>query len=105
LSLSLPSFIASIATDDTPPVDDPPLRALWLDAKGDWDGAHKCVDVREDADSMWVHAYLHRKEGDPWNARYWYARASRPAQDGPLQQEWTQIATALLAALRKGDCP
>jgi hypothetical protein len=83
----------------TAPPDDPPLRALWLDARGDWDGAHKCVDTWDDANSMWVHAYLHRKEGDVANARYWYARAGRPPQDGPLDEEWAEIATALLAAL------
>jgi hypothetical protein len=103
LSLSLSTFIASIAAGDPPRVDSAPLRALWLDARGDWDGAHKCVDVREDADSMWVHAYLHRKEGDLWNARHWYARAGRPPRDGSLEDEWTALATALLAALPKGD--
>ncbi len=90
---TLSSFRASAA-----PPDEPPLRALWLDARGDWDGAHKCVDVLEDKDSMWVHAYLHRKEGDVSNARYWYARAGRPPQDGPLEDEWTEIAGALLSA-------
>jgi hypothetical protein len=82
----------------TTPPDDPPLRALWLDARGDWDGAHKCVDARDDASGMWVHAYLHRKEGDLANARYWYARAGRTPQQGPLDEEWAEIATALLAA-------
>jgi hypothetical protein len=95
--LSLPSFLASIQSGDAPPLS-APLRALWLDARGDWDGAHKCVDVREDKDSCWTHAYLHRKEGDQWNARYWYARAGRPPREGPLEEEWREIAAALLAA-------
>lgn len=101
MPLTLAEFRASLATDAPGPFS-PALQALWLDAKGDWDGAHKCVDVREDKDSMWVHAYLHRKEGDLWNARYWYARAGRPSQDGPLDAEWAAIATVLLAAPPSG---
>jgi hypothetical protein len=97
MSLSLPSFLASIQSGESPPLP-APLRALWLDARGDWDGAHKCVDVREDKDSCRVHAYLHRKEGDLSNARYWYARAGRPFCEGPLEEEWREIAAALLAA-------
>ncbi|WP_442755294.1 hypothetical protein ACNHKD_01110 [Methylocystis sp. JAN1] len=96
MSLSLQSFLASIRSGDRPPLP-MPLRALWLDARGDWAGAHKCVDMRQDKDSCWVHAYLHRKEGDLWNARYWYARAGRPPREGPLEEEWREIAAALLA--------
>ncbi len=98
MSRTLADFRASLDAPDRPPPE-APLRALGLDARGDWDGAHKCVDVRDDADSMWVHAYLHRKEGDLGNARSWYARAGRPPQTTPLEQEWAEIATALLAAL------
>lgn len=94
---TLEDFRASLSGGE-PPTLTPPLRALWRDASGDWDSAHKCVDVRDDADSMWVHAYLHRKEGDLSNARYWYARAGRPPCDAPPDAEWAEIATALLAA-------
>jgi hypothetical protein len=80
----------------TPPALPPPLLALWHDAKGDWDGAHKCVDTSGEADAMWVHAYLHRKEGDLANARYWYARAGRPPATGPLETEFAAILAALL---------
>jgi hypothetical protein len=97
--LTLADFRASLDADAPPPTLTPALQALWRDARGDWDGAHTCVDVREDKDSMWAHAYLHRKQGEFGNARYWYARAGRPPQDGPLDAEWTAIATALLAAL------
>lgn len=98
MPLTLADFRASLAEDAPPPLT-PALLALWLDAKGDWDGAHKCVDERDEKDSMWAHAYLHRKEGDLWNAHYWYARAGRPPQEGPLDAEWAAIAAALLAAL------
>ena len=101
MSLTLSTFIASLTGGDPPPLA-APLRALWLDARGDRDGAHNCVDVREDAASMWVHAYLHRKEGDLSNARYWYARAGRPPAQGPFADEWETIARALLAASGQG---
>jgi hypothetical protein len=88
-------FRASLAAA-TPPALSPPLLALWRDAKGNWDGAHRCVDTRDDAPSMWVHAFLHRKEGDLGNARYWYARAGRPPATGPLETEFAAILAALL---------
>jgi hypothetical protein len=99
VTLSLSSFLASIDAETEPSLEAAPLRALWFDARGDWDGAHKCVDVREDKASMWVHAYLHRKEGDLGNAGYWYARAGREPRDCPLAEEWGEIATALLGEL------
>ena len=97
----LSSFEKAIA--DGPPPDDlsPPPPALWLDARDDWSAAHKCVDELDrpgvDADAMWVHAYLHRKEGDAENAGHWYRRAGRPVAVGALAEEWRVIAAALLA--------
>lgn len=73
-----------------------PLQALWHDRKGDWDTAHEIVQNASDSDSAWVHAYLHRKEGDYNNARYWYRRSGQPEFSGTLQEEWKQIATDLL---------
>jgi hypothetical protein len=96
VTLSLSAILASIAADAAPPAEAPPLRALWFDARGDWNRAHKCVDELADPDSMWVHAYLHRKEGDAWNAGYWYRRAGRPPHGGELSQEWREIASALI---------
>jgi len=72
------------------------LRALWHAAKGDWDAAHKLVQDAKSSDAAWVHAYLHRVEGDLSNAGYWYHRAGRPKQNGALDVEWSAIATALL---------
>ena len=75
----------------------PPLvRALWHDATGDWDRAHAVAQDVETADGAWVHAYLHRKEGDLGNAGYWYRRAGKPPATGSLEAEWRQIAAALL---------
>ena len=74
----------------------PALAALWWDAKGDWNKAHEFAQQSESADNAWVHAYLHRKEGDAANAAYWYQRAGRAVFKGPLEEEWRQIASALL---------
>jgi len=69
----------------------PVLKSLWYDAKGDWTQAHAQVDHLRDLDSAWVHAYLHRKEGDLWNADYWYARAKKIRPSCSLQEEWENL--------------
>jgi hypothetical protein len=72
------------------------LVALWWAGKNDWDKAHKLVMSEDGADCAWVHAYLHRLEGDLDNARYWYRQAHRPAAAGELPDEWAAIVAALL---------
>jgi hypothetical protein len=62
---------------------------------GDWDQAHKIVQDEGDANSAWVHAYLHRVEGDLGNASYWYRQAGRPVANDSLDAEWERIAAAL----------
>jgi hypothetical protein len=74
------------------------LQALWYEAKGDWPAAHRLAQAEDDAAGAWVHAYLHRVEGDLANAGYWYRRAGRPVGTQPLAEEWAAIAAALLAA-------
>jgi len=71
--------------------------ALWWDAKGDWNAAHECAQADEGAAGSWVHAYLHRKEGDAGNAAYWYRRAGKPVAVTSLEAEWRALAQALLA--------
>jgi hypothetical protein len=74
------------------------LQALWWDAKGDWNKAHECAQADEGNPSCdWVHAYLHRKEGDASNARYWYGRAGKPVAKGTLPEEWRAVVQALIA--------
>lgn len=73
-----------------------PLAGLWWDAKGNWTRAHECAQQVEDGDGAWVHAYLHRKEGDQSNAAYWYSRSGKPFCREPLDVEWLQIAQTLL---------
>jgi hypothetical protein len=75
----------------------PPLAALWWAAKHDWEKAHKLAQDDAGSDAAWVHAYLHRVEGDLPNARYWYGVAGKPAASNALDAEWTAIVTALLA--------
>jgi len=75
----------------------PPLRALWWAARGDWTRAHDTIDDSEAPDGMWVHAHLHRQEGDQSNARYWYDRAGKPEFTGSIEEEWTAIASELLS--------
>ncbi|MDF5736562.1 MULTISPECIES: hypothetical protein [unclassified Nostoc] len=72
------------------------LQAMWYDKKGDWNKAHEILGNASDADSAWVHAYLHRKEGDLYNARFWYQRSGQPEFLGELSQEWEQITSVLL---------
>src|SRR5947207_11373116 len=80
-----------------PPTDlTPPLEALWWAAKGDWDKAHKIVMDQETAQAAWVHAYLHRVEGDLPNARYWYGQARREVASGALEAECVTISADLL---------
>jgi hypothetical protein len=85
-------------TSPTPPAGLPAaVLALWHDARGDWDAAHRVAQDIDGADGSWVHAYLHRKEGDLSNAAYWYRRAGRAPASGSLDDEWTAIVSALLA--------
>jgi hypothetical protein len=76
----------------------PPLAALWWAAKGDWDAAHKIVQDESDANSAWVHAYLHRVEGDLSNAGYWYRQAGQPVAMDSLQAEWERIVSSLTSS-------
>ena len=71
----------------TPPAGvSPALAAMWHEAKGDWAAAHRLAQAEDDADGAWVHAYLHRVEGDLANAGYWYRRAGKPASEQPLRR-------------------
>ena len=78
------------------------LKGLWWDAKGDWTRAHECAQMDETQGGAWVHAYLHRKEGDRDNAAYWYRRAGKPMADEELQQEWLNVAKELLSGGLEG---
>jgi len=72
-----------------------PVEALWWAAKGDWEKAHTIVMNDESREAAWVHAYLHRVEGDLPNAGYWYRTAGKPVASGALDDEWDAIVSAL----------
>jgi hypothetical protein len=93
-------FRASLSGAAPVPELDAPLAALWWAAKGGWDQAHRIVQDEVTADAAWVHAYLHRVEGDTGNAGYWYRRAGRPVAAGPLETEWERMVSSLLGAGR-----
>ena len=95
--MDLEEFRASLSGTAPPPGLGSALRALWRDAQGDWDRAHELSNDAGVAGD-WVHAYLHRKEGDLSNADYWYRRAGRERPDLSLEQEWAAIARELLAS-------
>jgi hypothetical protein len=87
---------------DAAPAPDlaPTLAAMWWAAKGDWDKAHSIAHDEATSDGAWVHAYLHRVEGDLGNAGYWYRQAGKPDASGPLEAEWDQIVQSLLGNSR-----
>jgi hypothetical protein len=94
--ITLAEFQRSLSKRAPPAGLAPPLAALWWAGKNDWEQAHSIVMNDDGADAAWIHAYLHRVEGDLANARYWYAQAHRTPATGPLPQEWQEIAAAFL---------
>ena len=72
------------------------LKALWYDAKDNWQKAHELIQDMEDKSAAWIHAYLHRKEGDIWNADYWYNRAGKKRPSVSLLEEWKDLVQAML---------
>lgn len=94
--MNLAEFQLSQAQPAPPPGLPLALQSLWFDAKGDWEKAHELAQQDGESSGDWVHAYLHRKEGDASNARYWYARARKPVYSGSFEEEWAAISEALL---------
>jgi hypothetical protein len=94
--MQLEEFRASLSLEEPPHGLPVPMAALWWDAKGDWTRAHALVDELETAEGMAVHAYLHRKEGQAWNADYWYSRAGRGFHRPTLEAEWEALVEGLL---------
>ncbi|EFI50310.1 hypothetical protein [Afipia sp. 1NLS2] len=94
--MSISDLKASLAEAAPPANLSQPLTALWWVAKGNWEQAHSLAQQTPTADGAWVHAHIHRIEGDLDNAGYWYGRAGKPASSALLETEWDQIASALL---------
>ncbi|MEO5682009.1 MAG: hypothetical protein ABIQ88_05165 [Chitinophagaceae bacterium] len=89
-------FSKSIKDDKAPAALNPYALSLWHDAKGNWASAHTIIQDIEDKTAAWIHAYLHRKEGDAGNAGYWYSRAHKTMPDYALDKEWEEIVKAVL---------
>jgi hypothetical protein len=95
---TLSAFSRSLSRGKPPPALAPALQALWWVAKDNWERAHDIVMAHEDRDCAWVHAHLHRREGDLPNARWWYKQANRPVATGTLEVEWRAMVRDLLDA-------
>ncbi len=94
--MNLTTFKESLLNSEPPENASVYLKALWYDAKGDWDKSHKIIQDVEDKNASWIHAYLHRKECDIGNADYWYNKASKKRPTVSLEKEWEEIVNALL---------
>ncbi|TWR29602.1 hypothetical protein FPZ43_06980 [Mucilaginibacter pallidiroseus] len=93
---TLPDFKATMQSAQPDSAFSVQLKSLWYDGKGNWQQAHDLIDQLTDQPSAWVHAYLHRKEGDTWNADYWYRRASKARPAVSLDEEWEQLVLHFL---------
>ncbi len=98
--LTFEEFKTSVDNANAPEGLNPWLEALWLDARGDWDGAHEIVQETNDDYGNWIHAYLHRKEGDRANATYWYRRCGRSFPEYDLSEEWDKIAGIIIEQIQ-----
>lgn len=94
--MNLISFKESLKENNPPQNISIHLQSLWHERKDNWDKAHHLVQDLEDKNASWIHAYLHRKEGDTGNSDYWYHRAGRKRPSVSLEKEWEEIVTALL---------
>ncbi|HUI84738.1 MAG TPA: hypothetical protein VL240_10965 [Candidatus Binatia bacterium] len=103
--MTLEEFRASLSRDEPPRNLGPALAGLWWDARGNWKQAHESAQQDEGPAGAWVHAYLHRKEGDSANAGYWYRRADRTPAQSSLEEEWLAITQSLLSAGEPGGWP
>ena len=100
--MELDSLKASLDRDRSPDGVSRAVQALWHQAKGNWHKAHEIAQEQDDAAGAWVHAHLHRVEGDSANAGYWYRRAQKPFPTASLVEEWDAIAAALLSDQSSG---
>ena len=94
--MSFDEFLATLDAPAPPAKLSAPLHALWLDRKGDWNAAHELASGIETRTGAHLHAYLHRKEGDRANARYWYGQAGVAPATGSLEDEWERLARELV---------
>ncbi len=94
--MNLQQFKESLSANAPPANISEYLKALWYDAKEDWNKSHEIIQDIDDKTAAWIHAYLHRKEGDILNADYWYRRADKARPEKSLEKEWEEIVAQLL---------
>lgn len=94
--MTLSEFKETLHKQQPPPGTNVLLQALWHDGKGDWEAAHTIAQDVHTNHGSWIHAYLHRKEGDLGNASYWYHRAGKPVPSGTLEKEWEALVAYFL---------
>lgn len=94
--MKLEDFLSSLNNSSPPSECSPYLEALWREKRGDWNAAHQIVQDIDDQSAAWVHAYLHRREGDQNNAAYWYGQAHRPFPATSLDEEWESVVAGLI---------
>ena len=103
LPMTYQEFRDSLGEPRPPATAAEALRVLWYAARDDWDRAHDIAQDMPGADGAWLHAYLHRVEGDAFNAGYWYRKADRPIPDTDLQSEWEQLVRYFVKATPGGE--
>lgn len=86
--MDLKKFTQMLEENIEPVISSKYLLLHWYDYKGNWDKAHQIVQDIPDSNAAWIHAYLHRKEGDLSNAGYWYSRAGKKSPKTSLNEEW-----------------
>jgi hypothetical protein len=95
--MTIEEFHFTLKQNEAPVGLDPILLALWYDAKGDWKKSHEIVQDIDTKEAALIHAYLHRKEGDDWNADYWYRRAGISSSILSLQEEWNSLVSRFIS--------
>ena len=94
--MDLNAFKQSLRMSTPPPQVSVYLKSLWYDKNGNWEEAHELIQDLSDKSAAWIHAYLHRKEGDTWNADYWYRKAGKERPAVSLEEEWEDLAKQFL---------
>lgn len=101
--MTLHEFKATLSSNLPPNGISNLLEAMWYDGKGDWEASHNIAQDIHSKEGSWIHAYLHRKEGDDGNAGYWYARAGKKFPSIGLEEEWEEICSELLSLKHKAE--
>ena len=95
--MNFAAFKQTIQLQKPPALNSPHLLAMWYDAREDWEAAHHIIQDLHDRNASLIHAYLHRKEGDTFNAGYWYSKAGSSMPDQSIEKEWETIVIQLLS--------